>query len=85
MALFWVEFEGLLSMGSVGCSTGMMPGGDGWVLVGPAVLKTVARRAERLGCVRFTYVSAIPFYLRRYLPALISGLTLTAAQLEVVL
>ena len=33
--------------------------GDGWVLVGPAAFKAVVRRAERLGCVRFAYVSAI--------------------------
>lgn len=29
--------------------------------MGPAVLKTVARRAKRLGCVRFTYVPANSF------------------------
>lgn len=33
--------------------------GDGWAPVGPAVLKTVAGRAKRLGCVRLTYVTAI--------------------------
>jgi hypothetical protein len=27
--------------------------------VGPAAFKAVARRAERLGCVRFAYISAI--------------------------
>ena len=32
--------------------------GDGWVLVGPAAFKAVVRRAERLGCVRFTRISA---------------------------
>ena len=35
--------------------------GNGWAPVGSAVLKTVARRAKRLGCVRFTYVPAIRY------------------------
>ncbi len=32
--------------------------GDGWGLVAPAAFKAVARRAERLGCVRFARISA---------------------------